>query len=236
MSDPQLHRTQVSILHSLRYAKSERFNALMRPTSHTSDTFKFHIQKLIKLGYVAKLADGTYQLTLKGKEFANSLNEAERTVQKQPKISVLMVIPKPGKDGQVQYLLQKRSRNPYFGYWGSVHGRAVWGEAFEETAAKQLKRQTGLSADITVGTFRRVRDFAADGKQLLEDKLFVVAVASNITGELSNNYDGGTNDWLTLAELRAEEKVFDTTMGVVEHYGSDQPYQTQDLLYDEGDY
>ena len=59
MSAPQLHKTQASILHSLRYAESERFNSLMHPTDQTSDTFKFHLRKLVKLGYVAKLESVT---------------------------------------------------------------------------------------------------------------------------------------------------------------------------------
>src|SRR5688500_20328938 len=89
MSDSQLHRTQVSILHSLRYAESERFNALMHPTNHTSDTFKFHLRKLMKLGYIDKLENGKYQLTPQGKEYANSLNEQERGIEKKTKASIL---------------------------------------------------------------------------------------------------------------------------------------------------
>jgi ADP-ribose pyrophosphatase YjhB (NUDIX family)/predicted transcriptional regulator len=236
MSDPQLHRTQVSILHSLRYAESERFNALMHPTNLTSDTFKFHLRKLVKLGYVAKLEDGKYQLTALGKEYANGLNEQQRTTEKQPKVSILMVIAKTNDDDETVYLLQKRSRNPFYGYWSEVHGRAEWEESFEATAKRQLKRQAGLDAEFAVHSFRRVRDYDADSEGLLEDKLFIILEASKVSGELANDYSGGTNEWLTLEELRKQDKVFASTVNIIESLHNGEFYTAQNLTYDPGDY
>lgn len=235
MGDTQLHRTQVSILHSLRYTESERFNALMHPTNHTSDTFKFHLRKLVKSGYVTKLENGKYQLTPGGKEYANSLNEQGRSVEKQPKVSILMVIVKTNEAGERVYLVQKRSRNPFYGYWSEVHGRAEWGEPFEVTAKRQLKRQAGLDADFNVRGFRRVRDFATN-KILLEDKLFVILVAKNVSGELTNDYSGGINAWLTFDELCKQDKVFMSTFKIIQNLDSQEFYSSQDNIYDLGDY
>jgi DNA-binding HxlR family transcriptional regulator len=236
MDNSQLHRTQVSILHSLRYAKAERFNALMHPTNHTSDTFKFHLRKLVKLGFVTKLANGEYQLTVSGKEFANSLNEQQRVVEKQPKISILMVIANKNTAGETVYLLQQRLRNPFYGYWSEIHGRAKWGEPFETTAQRQLKRQAGLDAEFAIHGFRRVRDYNANEEALLEDKLFVVLKAIKVSGNLANEYDGGTNAWLTAEELRQQNKVFATTMTIIESLDSGEFYAAQDLTYKVGDY
>lgn len=236
MDNTRLHRTQASILHSLRYAKAERFNALMRPTNHTSDTFKFHLRKLVKLGYVAKLDNGAYQLTVLGKEYANSLNEKQRAVEKQPKISILMVIADKNDVGEAVYLLQKRLRNPFYGYWSEIHGRAEWGESFETTAQRQLKRQTGLEAEVMVHSFRRVRDHAANDERLLEDKLFVILKATKVSGELTNDYDGGTNAWLTLEELGQQDKVFATTLALIDNIDNDEFYTAQDLTYQPEDY
>ncbi len=235
MGETQLHRTQVSILHSLRYTESERFNALMHPTKHTSDTFKFHLRKLVKSGYVTKLENGQYQLTPVGKEYANSLNEQRRSVEKQPKVSILMVIAKVNEVGERLYLVQKRSRNPFYGYWSEVHGRAEWGESFEATAKRQLKRQAGLDADFSIRGFRRVRDFATN-EILLEDKLFVILVAKNVSGELTNDYDGGNNAWLTFDELCKQDKVFKSTIENIQNLGSHEFYTSQDNTYDLGHY
>ena len=236
MSVDQLHKTQVSILHSLRYNQSERFNTLMRHTGHTSDTFKFHLQKLVKLGYLIKLSSGAYQLTTLGKEFANSLDEPKRIIKKQPIVSVLAVVHKKNSDGTTVYLVQKRARNPFYGYWGEIHGRSVWGESFEATASHQLKRQAGLEATFTVRAFRRVRDYTADDKTLLEDKLFVIVEATHVSGELNNSYSGGTNAWLTLPELRDQEKVFASTLAIIEELDGNTFYRAHDIVYDQEDY
>lgn len=237
MSDTQLHKTQVSILHSLRYAEAERFNALMHPTGHTSDTFKFHLQKLIKLGFVVKLESGIgYQLTASGKEFANILDESKRTPKKQPKLSVLIVASRRAEYGELEYLLQKRSRNPHYGFWGEITDAVHWGESFEKTASRVLLRQTGLIAGFTVRSMRRIRDFSANTEELLEDKLFVVVETITISGELSNNYTGGTNAWMTLASLLKQDKYFASTPEIIQELKTGWPYFAQDISYDEEAY
>ena len=236
MNDFQLHKTQASILHSLRYTKAERFSALMHPTNHTSDTFKFHIRKLVKLGYVTKLENGGYQLTASGKEFANNLNEEQRRAEKQPKVSILMVLTENNAKGETIFLLQKRSRNPFYGYWNEIHGRAKWGESFEATAKRQLKRQTGLDAEFKTHSFRHVRDYDTNSEKLLEDKLFVILRATKVFGEMTNDYDGGKNAWLTLDELRQQDKVFGTTLTILENLDNSEFYYAQDLSYQPEDY
>jgi ADP-ribose pyrophosphatase YjhB (NUDIX family)/predicted transcriptional regulator len=237
MDTPQLHKTQLSVLHALRYAESKRFSELMSPTGHTSDTFKFHLRKLIKSGYIEKTAEGSYCLTLRGKEYANNLNEDARTTEKQPKVSALAIVTKIDNNGQTQYLVQQRLRQPFYGYWSEIHGRVAWGEPFEETARRQLKRQTGLDAVFTVQGFRRVRDHDAETSGLLEDKLFVVLRAINVTGELTNEYAGGTNAWLTAEELYAQEKVFTSTRAIIESIeAGNNTFAAHDFTYQSEEY
>ena len=236
MDTSPLHRTQLSILHSLRYANAERFSELMRPTKHTSDTFKFHIQKLIRLGYVFKLDNGQYALTSVGKEFAITIDELNRTVQKQPKISVMVVASRINHAGVTEYLMQERTRNPHFGFINEIHGRAEWGQTFKAIAAKQLKRQTGLEAEFTVHSFRRMRDFDQATGDLFEDKLFVVMKANNLTGELSNDYKGGENFWISLEAIRAYDKHFTSTIAIIESLQTSDLYHADDSEYAKEDY
>jgi ADP-ribose pyrophosphatase YjhB (NUDIX family) len=147
-----------------------------------------------------------------------------------------MVITDKNDAGETVYLLQKRLRNPYYGYWSEVHGRAEWGESFEATAQRQLKRQAGLDAEFIVHGFRRVRDYDANDESLLEDKLFVVLKATKVSGELTNAYDGGTNSWLTLDELHQQEKVFATTLAIIEGLDNGEFYTAQSLTYQPEDY
>lgn len=233
----QLHKTQLSILHTLRYAKSKRFSELMKPTGHTSDTFKFHLRKLIKAGYVIKTPEGHYQLTAQGKEYANSLNEAARTTEKQPKVSALAIVTRTTRAGTTQYLLQQRLRQPFYGYWSEIHGRVAWGEPFEETARRQLKRQAGLNATFTVQDFRRVRDYDKASGELLEDKLFVILKAVQAEGTLTNNYAGGTNAWLTAEELDNKQQVFASTRDIIKNLeAGNHEFVMQDLAYTPEDY
>ena len=231
-----MHKAQLSILRNLRYSEAARYSQLMHPTGLESDVFKFHVRTLVRLGYVQKFADGRYGLTAKGKEFANNLDEQKRIVQKQPKISVMVVVPKVDKNGKTVFLMQKRARNPFFGFWTEIHGRAVWGDPFEETAAYQLARQTGLKADFSVHSFRRIRDFTADGQELLEDKLFVIMLAENIQGELTNTYDGGENAWLSFEDLLAEDRHFASSIEIIKSLHGNDSYATQDMLHDPEEY
>jgi len=232
METSQLHRTQLSILHSLRHTQSERFSDLMRPTNHTSDTFKFHLQKLIKLGYVTKLSDGQYVLTISGKEFANNLDKTSRTSQKQPKLSVLVVASQIDSHDIKRYLFQKRLRNPYWGFWGLISGPIRWGVTPEEAAAHELLKQTGLTATFRVKCFYRKQDYVVHSDTLLEDKQFIIVEASNIQGEVSNAWYGGHNDWLSISELEQHDKFFCDTSSTIRMLDNGETYQLVKAVYD----
>jgi ADP-ribose pyrophosphatase YjhB (NUDIX family)/predicted transcriptional regulator len=186
-------------LQSLRHTGSARFSELMKPTGLLSDVFKFHLQKLVQLGYVLKTETDAYALTPGGKEFANNLDDVRPQIQKQPKLSVFVVAREPGQaEGEPRYLLQQRRRHPYFGFWGSISGPVRWGEPIEDAARRELGKQTGLAAEMAVRTFYRARDLSRESGAVLEDKLFAVVEAHDVTGELSNAWEHGANASLPL--------------------------------------
>jgi len=227
-----MHKVQASILKSLRRKKSASFSTLMKPTGLLSDAFKFHLQKLVQTGYISKLAAGHYSLTPKGKEFANNLDDEQHAVQKQPKLSVLLVVPRRTTNGKVDYLVQRRQRNPFLGFWGLLSGPVQWGELPEDTAARELRKQTELEATFSVRMFYRQRDYRADTKQLLEDKLFAVVVASGLKGALANTWSGGHNSWVELDEVeKADEKYFPATQSILKALDSDKPYLEKSFLH-----
>ena len=126
-----MHKAQFAILYTLRHCTSARYSQLLRATDLESDTFKFHLRKLIKPGYVHKDASGHYSLTASGKEFANRLDKTQRILQEQPKISLLLVAKRENMTGEAEYLCQQRKRNPYYDFWGCISGPAVRAESFE---------------------------------------------------------------------------------------------------------
>jgi predicted transcriptional regulator len=235
MNKLEFHKAQVSILRTLRHAPAARYSTLMRPTGLVSDVFKFHLRKLIHLQYIHKLESGIYELTPSGKEFANNLSKVHRAVQKQPKLSVAIIVPKMFGT-QKKYLFQQRRRSPFYGFWSCISGPVQWGEPFEATAKRELKKQTGLTAEFILRSFYRKSDYDSESKSLLEDKLFAVVEAVNVESELCNTWPGGLNGWMTVAELKTREKYFSSTCDFVDMITTKQHYKTQQTSYNKNDY
>lgn len=214
MKQPVLHKVEVSILYALRRTVSARFSYLMKPTGLSSDSFKFYLRRLIELHYVEKTPTGDYLLTTQGKEFANSLDKTKLIVQKQPKVSVLIIIPKPN-DGS-KFLFQRRLRHPYYNFYGAISGPVKWGEEIEEAAQRELMKQTGLQGTFSVKAFYRQKDYDTITGALLEDKLFAVIDATVIEDELTNSWTGGHNEWITISDYKEKKKRFATTDRVLD--------------------
>lgn len=231
-----MHKVQIAILYKLRHAQSARFSELMRDTGLESDTFKFHLRKLVHAEYVHKLSTGHYALTSTGKEFANNLNEPALAIQKQPKLSVLLVVAQPSSDSQTRYLFQQRKRNPYYQFWGNIGGPVQWGEDFETTAKRELTKQTGLHASFSVKAFYRKNDYDKAAEDILEDKLFVILEAHQVEGELTNAWPHGVNQWMTEAELSKQEKYFKSSADIIEMLEAGEVYASQKASYDMQEY
>ncbi len=236
MASQQFHKAQISILDTLRHSKSASYSNLMRPADMESDAFKFHIRKLRMLGYIEKLPTGHYNLTSIGKEFANNLDPLKPVVQKQPKLSVILIVHRQDDEGRQLYLFQKRLRNPYFDYWGLLSGPAQWQESFEHTAARELHKQTSLTATFTIQSFCRTRDYLLTAEIAVEDKLFIILEAKSISGKLRNNWRGGFNEWMTLEELQRKPKFYATTLDHVKSVQNGTVYSSIEATYPESGY
>jgi predicted transcriptional regulator len=235
MSNLQLHKVHVAILHALRRAETVRFSTLMKPTELKSDAFKFYLRKLTDTGLVERTSSGSYRLTAPGKEFANNLDENKRTAQRQPKLSILIVAAR-SMGGERQILFQRRLRNPFYGFWSLIGGPVQWGEDFEDAAMHEFTKQTGMTATFRVRSFYRKRDYKIGTKKLLEDKLFVILEATNISGTLQNSWSGGYNQWMTPHQLRQQAKHFESTVEITSDYPDFEAYTSRKVHYELQDY
>lgn len=208
------HEAQMQILRQLLLSTSTKFNTLVKATDLSSDHTNFHIKQLVEVGFVECVPKtyGEYRLTVKGKEYANRMDTDEYVMEKQPKLSVVLDI--VNADGK--HLQQERLKQPYYGYWGRPTGKIRWGETMLEAAARELKEETGLEADLTVLGFYHKLDYDVDGN-FLEDKYFCVVRGVNPRGEMLLESDGQRNEWLTNEEFLAKEKNF----GGIEELQSD---------------
>lgn len=228
----EIHEAQTSILRELLFHPDAGFAELQKPTGLDSDHFKFHIGRLVELGYVKKLPSGKYTLTTTGKEHANKLDTDTNTIERQPKVSVALII----EDSEGRYLSQQRLKQPYFGFWGRLSGKVRWGETILETAARELMEEAGLSADLRLAGFYHKMDYKHDGP-MLEDKIFCIVYGANPKGELIVDAEGHHNEWLTLEEFLAKDKIFAsvpelTAMAKAEHIG----FIEKKYYYDESEY
>lgn len=212
-----VHDAQTVILRELLFHPSVSFAKLQKMTGMQSDHFNFHLKKLIELKMVEKISRGTYTLTPKGKEYANKLDTDNNTVERQPKVAVILVIERNLK-GKKEYLFQERLKQPYYGFWGCPTGKIRWGETITEGAGRELMEETGLMADrATAGVYHELVYSQETGEQL-EDKLFFVVHCTNIKGKLVEEFEGGRNKWMTREEALAQPKIFssfDTEIDIV---------------------
>lgn len=219
-----MHPAQVAILHALLFRPSAGFAELQKASGLSSDHFNFHLQKMLEQKLIVKNTSSRYHLTHSGKEYANRFDTDARVVERQPKVAVLLLV--EGDEGRL--LCQQRLKQPFYGFWGRPTGKVRWGETILEAAARELKEETNLVADLKLIEIYHKIDFQTESKELLEDKIFFTVHATNAQGRLHEAFEGGRNAWMTLEELRREAKIFD---------GMEKAYETirrKNLSFKEG--
>jgi len=202
-----IHPTQSSILRELLFRPQAGYAALQAPTKLSSDHFNFHITRLVELGLVERLSRGQYRLTTHGIEYSNRLDTDNNTVERQPKVAVILAIQRY-HHGATEYVFQERLKNPYFGFWGLPSGKIRWGETIVQAAAREAKEETGLTADFTIAGVYHEHTLQAENDDLLEDKIFFVVIGSNPRGKLTESFEGGRNQWLSYDEVSKKYKKY----------------------------
>ncbi len=215
---------------------SASFSELQKKSQLESDHFKFHLNKLVELGYVVKTSYGKYSLTPKGKEHANKLDTDTNTIERQPKISVALILERQNDQGQTEYLAQQRLKNPYFGFWGRLGGKVRWGESLAEAAARELEEETGLIGEFEFKMLFHKRDYDKTTKELLEDKMFMIMKAKSFKGELIESFEGGFNKWMTQEEFMKQEKSFESAFQFIELLEQGVTFIERDYFYDDSEY
>ncbi|MBL8159190.1 NUDIX domain-containing protein [Candidatus Saccharibacteria bacterium] len=214
------HQSQMSILRHLLLVPDAGFAELQKSAGLESDAANFHLKQLIAAGYLTKLTEGRYALSRNGKEYANRMDTDEKVIEKQPKLSVALIV----QDAQGRFLAQERLKHPYFGFWGRPTGKIRWGEPIVEAAARELMEETGLTAALEMkGLYHKIDTVRGSG-ELLEDKYFCIVYGTQPQGSLIESAEGHNNAWLPNDEMMAKPRVFQsvpeiTALAQGEHFG-----------------
>ena len=176
-----------------------------------------------------------YTLTSRGKEYANRMDTDENEIEKQPKVSVALIVERQNGNRR-EFIVQQRLKQPYYGFYGRLGGKVRWGESFEEAAARELTEETGLTGTFTFSHVFHKRDYAKSDGTLLEDKIFVIMHCADAHGEMMEQFEGGKNFWMTQEELVAQDKLFESARDFVTYHDQKIPYHAQEYTYDDTEY
>jgi 8-oxo-dGTP diphosphatase len=174
--------------------------AQMRPAGVESNHFAYHLDQLLKAGYIAK-KDRDYFLTNKGKALADRVSHDNLSVRIQPHIVTSIYI----KNDADKTLLFKHSFQPYLGLYGAPQGRLHYEEKIADAARRELKEKTGLEA-VTL-THRGIAYIQAQSKDETISKILTHIFTGEITGEplLETGSEKGEPIWADASALQADQ-------------------------------
>src|SRR4051812_49299036 len=120
-----MHTTQKHIMSVLMQQSPRRYSEL-RPKDVEGNVFMHHLGVLIGNGLVMK-TDNAYALTTGGKLFVDSLSSETLQPRLQPKIVVDIAC----QNERGEYLLFRRSKEPFRGLVGFPSGKIHFGETVQ---------------------------------------------------------------------------------------------------------
>lgn len=204
------HMAQMKILRHLLLRPSAGFAELQKQTDMTSDHANFHIKKLASVGYIEK-RDDKYFLSRAGKEYANRMDTDDNIIEKQPKLSVVLVI----ENDKGEFLAQQRLKQPYYGFWGMPTGKVRWGETALNAGSRELMEEAGITADLRVSGFFHKMDYDKQTNEILEDKYFCVIYGTNPKGEIFGDVEGHHNEWSSEETFLRHDRRFASMIEIV---------------------
>lgn len=133
------HHIKRDIIKYLLTVPSARYSEL-RPKNTESNLFMYHLQKLIKQGYIAKI-NSRYELTRFGKQMADRISLTNLKLRVQPKIITILVVQRTDN----KWLLIERTHQPFLGYKGFPSGKIHYGETLQSAADRELQEKAGIA-------------------------------------------------------------------------------------------
>lgn len=203
---------QNRIISKLKNAKTLRYSELW-PKKIPNDLFNYHLQFLVKKGFIKKNIAG-YCLTEQGIGLvADPYKQENNSITSLFKVNVITIVTRKVK-GRLEVLNQIRKSNPSYGKVGIPGGVVLKGELIEPAATRKLKQETGLDAEFKlVGCERRIM---YKNGEIFSDIMFPIAYADKSNGELIVDSEYGHNMWVPINKaIKNESQPYDSLKTIV---------------------
>jgi ADP-ribose pyrophosphatase YjhB (NUDIX family) len=198
------------ILQKLMHQPGAGFNELWSKEG-PSNKFAYHLKNLETEGYVAK-SDGGYVLTTVGRKHCVYVEGSTGEDIKMPLLVCCMAV----YDGK-KLLLQKRTKEPFYGYTGLPSGKVDFHQNTRECAAAELHQETGLTADLKLKGIIHNKVYSND--ELAYNYQFFVYKGANPQGELTEKTREGQSYWCSDLEDQQLFPLVRIMIGVLEKEG-----------------
>lgn len=195
----QLHKIQRDILYKLLFSPGLRYSEVKPNKRIENNQFDFHLDQLIKLGYIEHI-ESIYKLTNSGKDFTNRIDRDEKIHIYQAKLGVV-VVPFRIKNGNEQFLIYTRLKQPFYGCQGFMSGKIKYGEKVLHAAEREFAEETHLKGKPYLVGIRHYHVFNVVTKELVEDKFLFFCGVENPTGNLKPNNEG-TFTWVEKKDFK----------------------------------
>jgi 8-oxo-dGTP pyrophosphatase MutT (NUDIX family) len=198
-----IHPLQIEIFERVRSSQSGLRFAQMCPNGIESDLYNYHLQQLVKRGYIGKTA-GLYSLTNQGREYLVDLAPLRLGQPPRLKIAAMCLVLR-NNNGQLETLYQTRLREPHRGSRVMVAGGLKRGEPLLVAAHRRLLEESGLNSEPRwIGTLRKIR-LQPNINKVWSDITYHICVSFEPSGQAGvTKY--GSHEWITLKEASKLER------------------------------
>ncbi|HVZ59044.1 MAG TPA: hypothetical protein VG935_04815 [Patescibacteria group bacterium] len=164
-----------NILKMLMINKRQKYSEMMLEETDNV-LFNYHLQHLVKLGYVQK-HDNYYSLTPEGVQLTANITEGGLYFPKFINAYKMYLV----QDDKV--LLQYCNHRPWFGNTEPLTSKVLYGTATEARATVRMQEKIGVKADMKwIGTLR-TRVLTPE-QELLDDAFHMIMYADKYEGEV----------------------------------------------------
>lgn len=182
------HHIQKTIIARLAQLESARFSGL-KPDDIENKLFDYHLKKVISAGFVEKLEDGSYGLTVYGRRVGKDAIKPDPLAD--TAVSVVFMAVRRQSDGA--WLFCRRKAQPLLDRTGFLKTLPDPHKSLLETASLALHAQTGLHGEFLIRGSGYLRFM--DGNELESFTHFTLVECRNVTGELRQRNDSAECFW-----------------------------------------